>query len=492
MNGDMRINEQGSFLRSHLDLDESKSLYLNIEDCLFSESPLHEARDLGQWKMVHVKRSSQDTFLLNFDDKHTQISPTLKGLLEKIAVFIASDISLGEIERSPIEAYKKEFEQRLFQKSPLTTDEIKMHYQSISPFYTRTDDPCDSLSALCDLHEIVLALEQASENEIIEPIGKVEGAGANGAYFLRSLSQRILFVFKPENEEAPGLFYGIQQGEGAKREHLAYLLTQSQRSKIPFTAYVVLNGKTGSVQRFVAHTTNLYGYTMGDTQKVETLHLSLTDIQRCLIFDTRFANCDRHLGNLLAKKGEESSSIYMIDHGACMSSSAEDLIKLEYIYLPQLDAEWDQIILDEFLSMTQESLDQEISLMSHHGISREAISWTKKATAIIQHAFLITKECQAKGEIGITPRDLGRLFIREQMEIWQASDIDSQLAFLKEIVAQKQQWAGSPEKSKAKFIRARKAYEGQPQTSPTRVQLLFGQSITDFEESMVWRSIQKT
>lgn len=376
------------------------------------------------------------------------------------------DMNIGNINSRKVTTIKE----RLHSSIPLDTKEIKDWYKA-SPF--------EKCSIIEDLYQAVIAVEEGAIDKVITPIGGEEGSGVNGSYFVRNLDGKKLFVFKPASEEKEGVFEGIPVGDGAKREQLASALNRGNVYNIPITTYIHLAGKTGSLQQFVPKTKSIH--TLGLDGEEKCASLQKKDIQASLIFDLRFRNSDRHLGNLLAQEDK----VFMIDHGGCMSSSCEDLLKIEQMNLPQLLEDFDPSLKEHILSL-EKSVEKDAEKMREFGIEESTISWMEKTTSLLVEAV----------KQSITPYDLGMLIIHQQKEIWESVDCSSQLEFLKDITSEKEKLTSLDPNSKAKIMIARRNY-AKVQKDQKLVNLLYGSDPNDtsdridFKDSIIYNYLIK-
>lgn len=352
------------------------------------------------------------------------------------------------------------------------------------------EDPFDEFAGIYYLFWTFRDLEKLGPESIKSRITQENGAGVNGAYYINSPQGEHRFVFKPSDEEHPDVFKGIAAGHGAQREHLAYVLGQ-KKYPIPFTALVNFNGQVGSMQRFVPLTENFYSYSPGKANAGNLYRLSASHLQRCLLFDVRFHNCDRHLGNLLSREEQKDvCAVYLIDHGACMPNDMTDPLKLDYIsstfQFPQLQNAWNESIMNEFLETTEADQCHEVELMSSHGIQPNAIRWTQKITFILQETFRLNKQSRESQRAEISPVDIALLILRVKQEICELENMQSILDFLKDIIEQKTSWNNSPSKSNIKFIQARRKFcHSRPTLSLGYIEVLFGAHEQEIDKNSI-------
>lgn len=148
--------------------------------------------------------------------------------------------------------------------------------------------------------------------------------GTGGTYFLRNAKQRIVGVFKPQDEEpfAPsnprgftgsslgqsGFRSGVLSGEACVREVGAYLLDRDHFAHIPATCFVEARHpgfhyrsgqdqhklKLGSLQEFVVHD--------DVASDLSPSVFSVDEVHRLAILDIRLVNTDRNDANILIRK----------------------------------------------------------------------------------------------------------------------------------------------------------------------------------------------
>jgi len=218
----------------------------------------------------------------------------------------------------------------------------------------------------------------------IEP--KLAASGLGGTYFLRDDKNRIVGVFKPEDEEAycpnnprgfsgrmggPSVRNGLLSGEANIREVAAYLLDHEKFANVPATVRVEVSHpvfgqkpKIGSFQEFKAHDEEA-----GD---VSASLFSIEAAHRIAIMDMRLLNRDRNDENLLVKKQQDGVELIPIDHGCSLPDSLEvdwhdwawlswpqtkkPLSVDEKAYIARLDAERDATLLGDELNIRWQCL----------------------------------------------------------------------------------------------------------------------------------------
>ena len=201
----------------------------------------------------------------------------------------------------------------------------------------------------------------------VDPIPVHSGLG--GAYYFRNSRGESVAIVKPTDEEPfapnnpkgfvgkalgqPGLKRTVRVGETGFREVAAYLLDYDHFANVPPTALVKIthsifnvndgvNGnkphqkeqvsKIASFQQFIPHDF--------DASDHGTSSFPVAAVHRIGILDIRILNTDRHAGNLLVRKLNDSAGRFAqvelipIDHGLCLPESLEDPY-FEWIHWPQ-------------------------------------------------------------------------------------------------------------------------------------------------------------
>ncbi|MCB1119045.1 MAG: hypothetical protein KDK65_03710 [Chlamydiia bacterium] len=264
-------------------------------------------------------------------------------------------------------------------------------------------DPDDPVAVIHDLAQAILALDQGGMVPIGEP-------GYNSTFFLRDTNGNVLWVFKPEDGES-AVCEGIQVGGGARREHVASLLNYHHRYPIPFTAYVSLNGRVGSVQRFqngCQTLSEIRDQIPGARHKVQ---LPLKALQGLTLFDLRFGNCDRNSANILCHKSMSNDlvmdQLFGIDHGSSMSSLASDPLLMDYlniasVFLAPMDHD-----LVTFIRAIDVEKDGKIML--DHGIGEEAVKLMKQSTALLQAAVALSERSRNMGRATLSLAEIAHI-----------------------------------------------------------------------------------
>lgn len=395
----------------------------------------------------------------------------------------ASEISKGSTLQEIAERIFEHTNNKLCSPVAIHTQEIKDIYRllfetSLSPYANReTADDYHPATVIKNLAEAVKALEVLGKEARISTGREEEGkfGGVNGSYFITDISHNKLWVFKPENEEKEGVAVGIHAGESAKREHLACVLNYDDHVyPIPYTAYVELEGKIGSVQLFQNNCVGLSVLLTSESSQSSS-ELSKKQLQESLVFDIRFGNLDRHLGNLLVFRGEESeeahaSSVVMIDQGLCLSDSPEDPLKLEDLGLSQMSESWDPNYAQRVLNV---DIEKDARILGEHGIPPETINRMKRATIFLQRALEVSNANQERG-FSITPYDVGLIALKNSRAFWSDEGLEKALALLNAIIPSKE-IAQKSKFSHAKMLMERKKFVvAHPEMSDIEVSCIFG------------------
>jgi len=272
----------------------------------------------------------------------------------------------------------------------------------------------------------------------VQPI-KIDGC-TGGAYYLRSPLNRIVAVFKPQDEEPYALNNpnqldssserirnGIVPGSSAVRECVAYVLDHEHFAGVPETTMVACYHpsfhysdnqnseymKNGSLQEYCAHdcSTEDLGPSLFDTQQVHAI----------AILDIRLANQDRHAGNILVRKGSNQKNgltMIPIDHGCCLPKfTSLDETCFEWMNWPQSKKPF-----------TEEELSYIDSMDSWKDISmicRLFGNWIEDEAFITLHlCTLLLKKCAASG---LNAFEIGSIMCRQYVD---------KLSMLEEIIAQ--------------------------------------------------------
>ncbi|KAL0643906.1 hypothetical protein Bca4012_042196 [Brassica carinata] len=266
------------------------------------------------------------------------------------------------------------------------------------------------------------------------PVRSAEGTG--GTYLMQDSSgQSYVSVFKPMDEEpmavnnpqqlplssdGQGLKRGTRVGEGAIREVAAYLLDHPKNGSksqvmgfagVPPTAMVrsfhkvynnpkgvdscsTKDAKVGSLQMFLKND--------GSCEDIGPGAFPVEQVHKISVFDIRMANADRHAGNILTGRGEDSRTVLIpIDHGYCLPENFEDCT-FEWLYWPQAKVPFSEDTLDYINSLDAE---QDIALLQLNGWDvPEAVARTLRISTMLLKKGV---------ERNLTPYQIGSMMCRE-------------------------------------------------------------------------------
>lgn len=254
-----------------------------------------------------------------------------------------------------------------------------------------------------------------------DPTSENKFAGNNESYFLLDMDKKPLWVFKPENGEAvnssgfSGL-KGIPAGKSAIREHVAALLNYNRRFPIPYTAYVNIDNRKGSLQLFVSDSVKLSKLRSFRNSREQLEQLPPESFHALLVFDLIFCNCDRNGANILCKEME----IVGIDHGGCMTASSEDPISMEYLTLKQVAHQPFVQAIKDYIFRELDS-EENGNIMRRHGIEDNAIKWMEIAANILKQSIELSDESFKRNGIFLSPGDIATVVIKLREEFWKNS-----------------------------------------------------------------------
>jgi phosphoinositide 3-/4-kinase-like protein len=135
----------------------------------------------------------------------------------------------------------------------------------------------------------------------------------HSAYVLRGKNFQPKWIFKPTSKVT--LEYGLLGFNAdppilSDREHWAHLVNFHSQFPIPATYLVEIKGFVGSVQLFIENA-------QAKSKLADSQQISVEDLQKLLVFDLLFSNCDRHEDNFLFRQEEGKFHVYGIDHDSC-------------------------------------------------------------------------------------------------------------------------------------------------------------------------------
>lgn len=370
--------------------------------------------------------------------------------------------------------------ERIFSFNPLTELEIEGFYNKLflsslsNVSRLMLNQPNFSCSVI---HDLFTVMHDIQLNPSLKK-GTGEGntcAGVNGSYFLSNATGRKVWVMKPASEESKEkAAAGIPAGNGAKREHLAYILNPITT---PFTVYAEIDSKVASLQRCIPNPTSLRVLETSNTGINDVKELLSFDLQISLLFDLRFNNWDRHKDNLLT---DPFKHVWTIDNAGCMSSSSADCLRIEHFNLPQMKKDWDDNALKMILSLDENEIKKDAKKMFVHQIEENAIKRMEFATQVIVKLVSLSEESRKKNNPSLTPFDIAWIFLKYEKMIWLGKDIDFFTKFGQDIINNKK----ACEKlnyGRAKFILERRKFINENQDKKELADMLFGadQSSTD-------------
>ncbi|GLJ16678.1 hypothetical protein SUGI_0286430 [Cryptomeria japonica] len=272
--------------------------------------------------------------------------------------------------------------------------------------------------------------------------------GSGGAYFMQDpTGTKFIGVFKPIDEEpmavnnprglpislnGEGLKSGTRVGEGAYREIAAYILdhpASGPRSmggdetgfagvpptmmiRCSHSAFHLAAGfdrsrqesKMGSLQKFVDSYSNC--------EDMGPAAFPVDEVHKITVLDMRLANTDRHGGNILVCKGEQSSiRLVPIDHGYCLPDKFEDCT-FEWMYWPQAQQPYKPETLKYIESL---DADKDIELLRCHGWNLSL-----ECSRVLRVSTMLLKKGAAAG---LTPYEIALIMCRESLN--KPSDIEN-------------------------------------------------------------------
>jgi len=159
-------------------------------------------------------------------------------------------------------------------------------------------------------------------------------SGVGGTYFMHDAHNRLIGVFKPQDEEMgcpnnpkgftpqehfidASMKRGVNRGEAAFRECAAYVLDHDHFAGVPATDLVICNYpsfrnnspptspvadeniKIGSFQEYKEH-----DFDAEDISPVKAALFPVKEVHKIAILDIRLVNTDRHGGNILVREVE--------------------------------------------------------------------------------------------------------------------------------------------------------------------------------------------
>lgn len=452
-------------------LSEDKKFYINIHTGVISDA---QALDSKEWRELHLNKT-EGTFQGNCE--HSEDLDQNAAAVMNLTLQILNQ-EREAIEKNPLEAltsleqifpgrtFLSKVEacfgpesadkvaktqsteevanlvfsmakQRLESTKPLDENDIKNLYQLLydpllmGECQKHLNDGYHPATVIALLMEAIEALAAGIPMEPTESgeVGKNERFdGLNASYYLKGRAAQKLWVFKPEDGEEQ-IVAGIDSGEGARREHVAAVLNYHGNYKIPYTTYISLNGRVGSAQMFLPDCDKLMALRANQKNKPYEKIVS-ANLHNLLLFDIRFSNTDRHMGNILCNRSDPINA-FGIDHGGCMTASIEDVLCFEYLSLKQM-------ITENFSNETKEFITnmdpvRDAAIMQEHGIAEEAIQWMRTSTALLKHAVDVADELETKFEVGLSPADLGVIVLSQREALTLSPTKETFLTYFEDI-----------------------------------------------------------
>lgn len=273
----------------------------------------------------------------------------------------------------------------------------------------------------------------AGINSGVDPIPVQSGLG--GAYFFGNRGGETVAIVKPTDEEPfapnnpkgfvgkalgqPGLKRSVRVGETGFREVAAYLLDHDHFANVPLTVLVKVThsifninedggvkslrsekkvSKIASLQKFIAHDFDASDY--------GTSSFPVSAVHRIGILDVRIFNTDRHAGNLLVRKLDQTGwlgqvELTPIDHGLCLPESLEDPY-FEWIHWPQASIPFSEEEL-EYIRKLDPARDSEM-------LQRELPMIREACLRVLVLSTVFLKEAAA---FGLCLSEIGEMMSRE-------------------------------------------------------------------------------
>ncbi|KAI3799084.1 hypothetical protein L1987_34374 [Smallanthus sonchifolius] len=277
------------------------------------------------------------------------------------------------------------------------------------------------------VHDIVKAIEIG-----IEPVPISSGLG--GAYYFKNCDGDYVAIVKPTDEEPfapnnpkgfvgrvlgqPGLKPSVRFCETGFREVAAFLLDHDQSDKVPPTTLMKINHsifnvndevdeikfqntmrvcKIASLQQYIHHDF--------DASDHRTSSFPVSAVHRIGILDVRLLNTDRHAGNILVKKPNNSFDqveLVPIDHGLCLPESLDDPY-FEWIHWPQASIPFSDDEL-EYISNLEPVYDSELLRMELPMIHEACLRVLVLCTIFLKEA----------ASFGLCLTEIGEMMTRQQ------------------------------------------------------------------------------
>lgn len=248
-----------------------------------------------------------------------------------------------------------------------------------------------------------------------------EGSCGGTYWVCNSRTRKAVAIFKPADEEIgqdtnphgnvdSERVDHFAPGTGFKREILAYRLDYERSAGVPHTIEITINGRVGSLQRFVDGCSESADHLPG--------HFSTDQVHRIALLDLRLLNGDRHGGNILVKTmttGQASGSrslLVPIDHSYIAPSGFSDP-ELEWMYWPQTKQPFSAELV-AYVARLDAGKDRELV---------DALLHDEEASEVV---FATTTAIKLAVSRGYTARDIAVWFRRETLT--QPSQLEHALA----------------------------------------------------------------
>jgi hypothetical protein len=402
----------------------------------------------GEEDQERPKKVKTTTQTLSGSGKQEEMNEIVQ-LLRKVSFRVKMPpgvISLESLAQTAIDMSR----QLLSQKEPVTQEQIKTVYSLL--FETKLKDHLqENLSyprpawAFQKLYE---AMDAVSDYEKLDT---PEGDYTSEVRILKNKEGVPLWIFKPVEGETFRRD-GIPKGGGGKREHVAYLLNYDNFFPIPFTAYVELGGKVGSVQKFMPghglmseqllkqarrqrsnlaknlsdednqtgsppaedsasesgrsetestgssleskspSSSSLGSNSDGDTEQFIVNKLDPQQVIKLIIFDLLFCNTDRLENNVFIHVNyynPDYFEVYGIDNGCILTSSFDDLIRT---CLDDYKQAKQPINNFEKFIKDKDRLKKYICILQEHDMPQEAIAWLQMCFQLLGASLESKKE----------------------------------------------------------------------------------------------------
>lgn len=200
------------------------------------------------------------------------------------------------------------------------------------------------------------------------------------AFVLRNALHEPCWIFKPTASVKFDELLNFESDytfTNSVRERLTTLLNFHNAFPIPSTYLLEINGTVGSVQLFLK----------GKKEEIDEYNekqLSIAEMQSLLIFDLIFANCDRHMDNILPIKVGSILRVNGIDHEACFAFDNRPL-KIDYLrYDRPFNCAFEKSL---YYLVSEESAERYEEIMKDSGQDKQAIDWMLYATKQIRTTF---------------------------------------------------------------------------------------------------------